>query len=307
MQLNLCLKDINSKNHKNINTNDKKLTILKYRMKEFLTMDDKFLEGKGAVITGGASGFGRGVARAFAERGAKLALIDVNEDLLEQTSKQIQDRYNAKVIPIVCDVSKSDQVEAMAKQAYNELENVYILFNNAGIALSYGINICRFKEENWDKVMNTNLKGQWLVAKAFCRKMKTQKFEPIAGKMVNTASIAGMVVDGGSPVYSISKTGIIALTKLLSQTLAPKITVNSISPGLHVTGIFRNSEEEVRLKAESGHIKTPLNRVGTVEDVVNLLIFLASPKSNFITGHNFPIDGGIAEVGVPPNYIKSNI
>ena len=266
-------------------------------------MDNKFLEGKGALITGGASGFGKGVA--FAR--AKLALIDVNEDLLEQTSKEIQNQYKTKVIPIVCDVSNSDQVEAMAKQAYKELDNVYILFNNAGIALSYGVNICRVKEENWDKIINTNLKGQWLVAKAFCRKMKTQKFEPIAGKMINTASIAGMVVDGGVPVYSISKTGIIALTKLLSQALAPKITVNSISPGLHVTGIYRNSEEEVRIKIESGHVKTPLNRVGTIEDVVNLLIFLASPKSNFITGHNFPIDGGIAEVGVPPNYIKSNV
>ena len=270
-------------------------------------MVEKFLEGKGALITGGASGFGRGAAYAFAERGADLVLVDVNEELLIETSKNVEKKTGQKVIPIVCDVSNSDQVETMAKQVYKELDNVYILFNNAGIALSYGVNICRIKEENWEKIMNTNLKGQWLVAKAFCRKMKAQKFEPITGKMIHTSSIAGMVVDGGVPLYSISKAGVIALTQLLSQTLAPKITVNSIAPGLHVTGIYRNSEEEIRIKIESGHIKTPLNRIGTVEDVVKLLIFLASPMSNFITGHNFPIDGGIAEVGVPPNYIKSSV
>ena len=125
-------------------------------------MDEKFLIGKGALITGGASGFGKGVARAFAERGAKLALIDVNEDLLEQTSKEIQDKYKTKVIPIVCDVSNSDQVEAMAKQAYKELDNIFFLFNNAGIGVSYGRNICRVKEADWDKIMGVNFKGQWL-------------------------------------------------------------------------------------------------------------------------------------------------
>ena len=124
-------------------------------------MVEKFLEGKGALITGGASGFGRGVAYAFAERGADLVLVDINEDLLEETSNKIKEKTKQKVVPIVCDVSKSDQVEEMAKKAFKELANVFVLFNNAGIGLSYGRNICRVKEADWDRIMEVNLKGQW--------------------------------------------------------------------------------------------------------------------------------------------------
>ncbi|MFX1329393.1 MAG: SDR family NAD(P)-dependent oxidoreductase [Promethearchaeota archaeon] len=269
-------------------------------------MIDKFLEGKGAVITGGASGFGRGVAYAYAERGADLVLVDINKELLEETSKKVEQASGKKVIPIVCDVSKSDQVNAMGKQAFKELDNVYILFNNAGIGTAFGRNILREKEADWDKIMNVNLKGQWLVDCAFGRKMKAQNFDPIAGKIIHTASIAGIVVDNGIPAYSISKVGIIALMKLVAQTLAPKVTVNSISPGYHLTPI-NVDEDALRLMMKEGNVKTPLNRIGTVQDVVDIMLFLASSDSNFITGHNFTIDGGVAEVGCPANYLKTDI
>ncbi|MHA1413585.1 MAG: SDR family NAD(P)-dependent oxidoreductase, partial [Promethearchaeota archaeon] len=148
---------------------------------------------------------------------------------------------------------------------------------------------------------------QWLVSKFVCKRMKKQDFEPIAGKVIHTASIAGMKVDNKIPAYSIAKAGVIAMVKLLAQSLAPKITVNAISPGYHVTGIYNNSEEAMRMTMEDGHVKTPLNRLGTIEDVVNVSLFLASPLSDFITGHNIPVDGGIAEVGVPAWYIKSDV
>ncbi|TFG19680.1 MAG: SDR family oxidoreductase [Promethearchaeota archaeon] len=269
-------------------------------------MVEKFLEGKNALITGGASGFGRGVAYAFAERGADLVLVDINEDLLEETTKKVAQVSGQKVIPIVCDVSQSDQVEAMVKQAYKELDNVFILFNNAGIGVSYGRNICRIKENDWDQIMAVNLKGQWLVAKSLCRKMKGQKFEneELAGKMINTSSAAGMVVDPAIPAYSITKMGVIALTQLLAKSLAPKITANSIAPGFHLTGIYLNDEEAMRMTMRDGKVKVPLIRIGTVEDVINLVLFLASPASNYITGHCFPVDGGISEVGVQPHYLK---
>jgi NAD(P)-dependent dehydrogenase (short-subunit alcohol dehydrogenase family) len=270
-------------------------------------MSEKFLEGKGVLITGGASGFGRGVAYAFAERGADLVLVDINEDLLEETYKKIKEKTNKKVIPIVCDVSKSDQVDSMGKQAFQELDNIYILFNNAGLGTQFGRNILRIKEEDWDKTIDVNLKGQWLVARALCRKMKSQKFEPLAGKVICTASIAGMVVDPFIPAYSITKMGIIGLMQLLAKSLAPKVTVNAISPGYHTTGVYLNSVDDMIITMKHGNVRTPLNRVGTVEDVVKLLVFLASPSSNFITGHNFAVDGGIAEVGVPANLTKDNI
>ena len=270
-------------------------------------LNENFLEGKGALITGGASGFGRGVAHAFAKRGADLVLVDINEELLEKTSADIEKEHGNKVVPIICDVSQSDQVEAMSKQAFQELDNIYVLFNNAGLGTQFGRNILRIKEDDWDKTMNVNLKGQWLVARTLCRKMKSQNFEPLAGKVICTASLAGMDVDPFIPAYSISKVGIIGLMQLLAKTLAPKVTVNAISPGYHATGVYLNSVDDMIITMKHGNVKTPLNRVGTVEDVVNLVVFLASPSSNFITGHNFTIDGGIAEVGVPPFLTKDNI
>ena len=270
-------------------------------------MFNKFLEGKGALITGGASGFGKRVAFALAERGADLILIDINEELLEETSKTITQKQGKKVFPIICDVSKSDQVETMTKQAFQELDNIFILFNNAGVGYPYGADLLRTKEKDWDRILSINLKGQWLVSKFVSKRMKKQPFEPLAGKIIHTASIAGMKVDNKTPVYSISKVGIIAMVQMLAQSLAPKITVNSISPGYHITGIYDNSEDVIKMIMDDGHVKTPLNRLGNTDDIVNVLLFLASHLSDFITGHNFPIDGGIAEVGVPAHYFKSDI
>ncbi len=269
-------------------------------------MAEKFLEGKGALITGGASGFGRGFAFAYAHRGADLVLVDINEELLEETTKKVKHETGRNVIPILCDVTKSDQVQNMAKQAFNELDNIYILNNNAGGGFGF-FDLLRVKEDIFDKTIALNLKSQWLVAKEICKRIKKQKFEPLAGKVIHTASIAGVKVDGGTPIYSISKAGIIAMMQLLAQSLAPKITVNAISPGYHLTGAYKNDLDAMKMTMDEGNVKTPLNRYGTVEDVVNVSVFLASPDSNFITGHNFIVDGGIAEVGVPAHYFKSDI
>ncbi len=270
-------------------------------------MVDKFLEGKGALITGGASGFGRGFAFAYAQRGADLILVDINKELLEETSKKVEKETGQKVIPIICDVAKSDQVQNMAKQAFEELDNIFILNNNAGGGFGFYKDPFRVKEELFDKTIALNLKGQWLVAKEIAKKMKKQTFEPLAGKIIHTASISGVRVDPGIPDYSISKAGVIAMMQILAQSLAPRITVNAISPGYHLTGAYRNNLEAMKMTMDEGHVKTPLNRYGTVEDVVEVSIFLASPASNFITGHNFIVDGGIAEVGVPAHYFKSDI
>lgn len=272
-----------------------------------MKIEEKFLEGKGVLITGGASGFGRAVAYAFTEIGAELVLVDINEDLLHETTKKIEKETNKKVIPIGCDVSDSKQVKKMTEQAFSELDNVFILFNNAGTGPSYGVDILKVGEKAWDLTMNINLKGQWLVDKFTSRKMNRQKFEPLKGKIIHTTSIAGKVVDPLLPVYSLSKIGVIGLTQLVAKSLAPHITSNAIAPGFHATGVYGNREDIMIQTMKDGNVKTPLNRVGTVEDVVNLMIFLASPRSDFITGHTFPIDGGIAEVGVPPNILKSDI
>ncbi|MHA1762858.1 MAG: SDR family NAD(P)-dependent oxidoreductase, partial [Promethearchaeota archaeon] len=174
---------------------------------------DKFLEGKGALITGAASGFGKGFALAYAEKGAELVVVDINKDLLFETAKKIEQESKTKVVPIVCDVSDSNQVQAMAKQAFKELDNIYVLNNNAGVGLIYGPDLLRIKEDMFDKIMNINLRGQWLVSKYVCKQMKKQKFEPLAGKVIHTASISGMVVDEKLSAYSISKAGVIAMVQ----------------------------------------------------------------------------------------------
>ncbi|MFX1378989.1 MAG: SDR family NAD(P)-dependent oxidoreductase [Promethearchaeota archaeon] len=270
-------------------------------------MNDKFLEGKGVLITGAASGFGRGVAFEYAKRGADLALVDIKANDLEATTKEIKNTYNRNAIPIVCDVSKSNQVNSMAKQALEELDNIYILYNNAGIAPHYGLNIFRTKEDEYDLIMNTNLKGPWLVTKALGKKISRQKFDPVAGKVIFCASIAGIKPNSALPIYGISKAGVILLTKIFAQDLAPNVTVNSISPGYHVTPIYNNDPDLIEKMLKEGNVKTPLSRIGSAEDVVNLMIFLASPASDFITGHNFMVDGGIADVGVPATFLKSEI
>jgi 3-oxoacyl-[acyl-carrier protein] reductase len=272
-------------------------------------MSKNFLLGKGVLITGAASGFGKEAALEFAKRGAQLALIDIDKEGLEHLEEEIKDITQEKVFIIKCDVSNSHEVKKMVKLAFKELDNIYILFNNAGIALAYGRTIVRVKEEHYDEIMNINLKGQWLVASEIWRKMKSQSFTdtPLSGKIICTSSIAGMVPNARLPAYSISKAGVIVLMKLLAKALAPNITVNSIAPGYHVTGIYLNSEEDMKLTMRDGNVKTPLNRIGTIDDVVNIIIFLASNKSNFITGHNFPVDGGIAEVGVPAHYLETEI
>ena len=255
---------------------------------------EKFLEGKGALITGGASGFGRGAAYALAEKGADLVLVDINEELLEETANNIAQKTGRKVVPIICDVAKSDQVKAMAKQTFDELDNIYVLFNNAGIA-DYSLrDITKVKEENWDRVMDVNLKGQWLVMNSLLKKMKKQQFKPLAGKIICTSSLGALQLPSILPTYAISKVGVIAMAKLFAKSLAPRFTVNSILPGIHTTGIYMNSEDLIKQMMKMGNTRIPLGRIGTVEDVINLFMFLASPASDYITGQYFVVSGGLA-------------
>jgi gluconate 5-dehydrogenase len=269
-------------------------------------MIEKFLEGKGALITGGASGFGKNVAHSFAERGAHLALIDINETLLEETSKEIEQKTKRKVLPIICDVSDGKCVKKMTQQVFKELDNIFVLFNNAGMATTYGVDILHVGEKIWDKQMNVNLKGQWLVDKFVCRKMNRQKFEPLRGKVIHNASHYGISVSHLVPLYSLSKAAVITLNKLIAKTLAPFMTSNAIAPGYHPTGMYQYREDIIRQVIDDSNEKTPLNRLGTIQDVVDLVLFLASNNSNYITGHCFIVDGGITEVGVHAHKLNVN-
>jgi len=171
---------------------------------------------------------------------------------------------------------------------------VFILFNNAGIA-DYSLrDITRVKEADWDRIMDVNLKGQFLIVNSLIKKMRKQQFEPLAGKIICTSSLGALQLSPILPTYCISKVGVNAMAKLFAKALAPKITVNTILPGIHTTGIYLNSEDLIRSMLKAGNTRIPLGRIGTVEDVTNLLMFLASPASDYITGQEFNVTGGLA-------------
>jgi NAD(P)-dependent dehydrogenase (short-subunit alcohol dehydrogenase family) len=252
------------------------------------------LGGRIALVTGSGSGIGRAISVRYAKEGADIVVNDVNLEGANETAKMIE-KLGRRVMVIRADVGKSAEVEAMIEKVYNEWGRLDILVNNAGISgLPYIL--IEQTEEDWDRVMNTNVKGAWLCSKfAAIRMLKQEKkFGELRGKIINIASIAGKTAVPHIGAYSVSKFGVIALTQVLAKELAPDITVNAICPGFHVTGIYLNSEEVVRESMKT--FKAPeilRGRLGTADDVAPLAAFLASTDSDYMTGQSINIDGGV--------------
>ncbi len=258
--------------------------------------EEKFLEGKVALITGAGSGFGREMALAFAGKGADLVINDINLQGLEETREIILKDYSVNILLAKADISNSVEVNNMAKLVFEKVDNVFIIVNNAGI--DGGLyTALKVKEEIYDKVMGVNVKGAWNVTKAFFRRMKRQKqFKPVVGKIINIASCAG-TPNGLNPflgIYSASKATLIAFTKLWALELGKsRITVNAISPGVFLTPIYNNDPKLIRQFLDSRGVKIPIDRIGESKWVADLALFLASPTADYITGQNLIIDGGM--------------
>jgi len=258
--------------------------------------DEKFLEGKVALITGASGGFGRAMAIKFASKGANLALNDVNLEGLEETRDIVLKDHKVDVLLVKADISNSKEVEEMAKKILEKFDNVFLIVNNAGI--DGGLySLLKIKEAAFDKVMGVNVKGTWNVTKAFFRKIKRQRqFSPVRAKIINIASCAG-TPNGLNPmlgVYSTSKAAIIAMTKLMALELGSSdITVNAISPGMFITPIYKNDPKLMRQLLESKNLKLPIDKLGEADWVADLALFIASPAADYITGQNFVIDGGM--------------
>jgi len=259
-------------------------------------VEHRFLEGKVALITGAGGGFGREMAKLFAEKGADLVINDINMDGLEQTREIILKEQNVEILLAKTDISSSDEVNDMAKKVSEKFDNVFLLVNNAGIDGGLYASL-KAKEQMYDKVMAINVKGAWNVTKSFFRQMKRQKqFEPIRGKIINIASCAG-TDNGINPfigVYSASKATLIAFTKLWALELGPSnISVNAISPGVFLTPIYNNDPKLIRQFLDTRGVKIPINRIGESKEVANIALFLASHAADYITGINLKIDGGM--------------
>ena len=242
------------------------------------------LEGKVALVTGAARGIGRAIALAFAKEGADIVVGDVNIQEAENTAKEIQS-LGRKSLALDLDVTEYTKVEEAVNKILDKFSKVDILVNNAGITKDNLI--LRMSQAEWDAVINVNLKGTFHCTKAVSKVMIKQR----SGKIINIASIIGIIGNAGQANYAASKAAIIALTKTSAKELAIRnITANAIAPGFIQTDMTAKLSEELKQKM-LGSI--PLGKLGSPEDVAGACVFLASSEADYITGQTIVVDGGM--------------
>jgi 3-oxoacyl-[acyl-carrier protein] reductase len=242
------------------------------------------LKNKVALITGAARGIGKEIALVFAQEGANIVVCDVNRPQIEEARKEIE-AQGVQVMGLEADVTNFAEVEGMINKILDKFKRVDILVNNAGITRD-GL-LLRMSEADWEKVLAVNLKGTFNCIKAASRIMIKQR----AGKIINIASIIGIIGNIGQANYSASKAGIIALTKTAARELASRsINVNAVAPGFICTQMTERLPDELKNKMLA---QIPLNRFGLPRDVANVCLFLASEEACYLTGQTIVVDGGM--------------
>lgn len=244
------------------------------------------LQGKCAVITGASRGIGREIALKYAKEGANIVLNYRNSEEEALQLKEELDKLGSNTLILKANVSKFEEAEKLIKEAKEVFGRVDILVNNAGITKDNLI--MRMKEEDFDSVIDVNLKGAFNCLKAVTPIMIRQK----SGKIINMSSVVGVIGNAGQVNYSASKAGLIGMTKSLAREIGGKnINVNAIAPGFIDTDMTKVLNEDQKKNIIS---QVPLKRLGHVEDIANLALFLASDQSNYITGQVIHVDGGMA-------------
>ena len=242
------------------------------------------LAGKVALVTGAAQGIGKAVALLLARNGADIVVSDINLEKAEETAKEVQ-ILGRKALAIKVDVAKSDDVDKMVQAILAQFGHIDILINNAGIARDKLI--LRMTEEDWDAVLNINLKGTFNCTKAVVRHMSKQK----SGKIVSIASVVGEMGNAGQGNYAASKAGVIGFTKTIAREFAQRgINVNAIAPGYIETPMTEALPDKVK---EDLKRLIPMDRLGKPEDVAEAVLFLVSESANYITGQVLNVNGGI--------------
>ncbi len=240
------------------------------------------LENRVAIITGGAQGIGKAITLKFAAEGAKIAVFDIKE--AEDTKSDVE-KLNREFIFLKVDVSHYADVSKNMKEVIDRFSQIDILVNNAGITKD--TLLVRMSEEDWDKVLNINLKGVFNMSKEVVKYMMKKK----SGRIINISSIIGLVGNPGQANYAASKAGIIGLTKSVAKEFAKRgITVNAIAPGYIKTPMTDVLKEDAKNRLKE---MIPLGEIGTPEDVANLALFLASDDARYITGQVINVDGGM--------------
>jgi 3-oxoacyl-[acyl-carrier protein] reductase len=240
---------------------------------------------KVAVVTGAGRGIGQEIARAFAAEGAKVAVVSRSESSCSKAAEEINAQYPGSAKAYAVDVSDHAAVQELAKKIGEDLGAVNILVNNAGITRD-GL-LMRMKEEDWDTVLDTNLKGAFNTVKAFMRVLMKAE-DP---RIINIASVIGLIGNAGQANYSASKAGLIGYTKAVARELAGRqVTCNAIAPGFITTDM--TDELPANLK-EAVIGKIPLGTFGETKDIAEAVTFLASPAARYITGQVLAVDGGM--------------
>ena len=248
---------------------------------------DKALEGRVALVTGGSRGIGRAICVALGKRGAKVIVNYAGREDAARETAALVEATGAKAAVAQFDVASGEQVTEAIKQIGKDHGGLDVLVNNAGVAIN-GL-LLRFKDEQWDKVLDTNLAGAFHCARAAASLLLRAKD---AGRIINITSVVGESGNGGQVAYAASKAGLIGLTMSLAKELAPRgVTVNAVSPGFIETDMTAEHLPEAQRAALIQQI--PLARIGAADDVAGAVAFLAGPEAAYVTGQVLRVNGGM--------------
>jgi len=244
----------------------------------------KGLEGKVAIVTGGTRGIGRAVAQCLAEDGASVVVSGLDATRLDTATKELEG-LGVAVLGVVADVARREDVERLVDQTKERFARIDVLVNNAGVTRD--ALLVRMKDEDWDRVLEVNLRGAFLMTRAVAKVMMRQK----AGRIINIASTAGAMGNPGQANYSAAKAGLIGLTKSVARELSRwGILVNAVAPGLIDTDMAAAMPAEAR---EALLAEVPLGRIGSGREVADVVRFLAGEGAAYVTGQVLHVNGGL--------------